>query len=69
MVYNYLPGLVPPAETPPEQFSQAPTDVSADHVGHMQKAIAGTGTTERTSLSPIIPGLSNLCGYNSRNFD
>ena len=52
MVYNYLPGLVPPPETPPELFSQAPTNVTAEHLGHMQRAMAGTGTTERTTLAP-----------------
>ncbi|HET7769474.1 MAG TPA: HD-GYP domain-containing protein [Chloroflexota bacterium] len=52
MVYNYLPGLVPPPETPPELFSQAPTDLSPEHMGHVQRALAGNGSTERTALKP-----------------
>ena len=52
MVYNYLPGLIPPPETPPELFSQAPTDLSPEHLGHVQRAVAGSGSTERTTLGP-----------------
>ena len=52
MVYNYLPGLVPPPETPPELFSQPPTDLSPEHLGHVQRAATGSGSTERTTLRP-----------------
>ena len=52
MVYNYLPGLVPPPETPPEVFSQPPPEgLPAEHESHLRQAFAGVLTTQRTAVA------------------
>ncbi|HEU5315342.1 MAG TPA: hypothetical protein VFX49_04490, partial [Chloroflexota bacterium] len=49
MIYNYLPGLIPPAGTPPEAFAQQPVGLSEEHLSHIRRASTGQGLTERTS--------------------
>jgi HD-GYP domain-containing protein (c-di-GMP phosphodiesterase class II) len=51
MIYNYLPGLIPPAGAPPETFAQQPTGLSQEHLSHIRVASSGQGLTERTTMA------------------